>query len=326
MDNLLLEIKIRKAVKNAIYGLFGWVDLPDGIHEITEPSEINKFAHTVWNILQRSYKNIGGFMSYENEQSMANLISLLILCVNNKRVVACAIYRDDLGGQKLNGCGTIDGSEKNKALLRNVIIDDIQNIKKYHWVEVSYPLEKWFKEEGGNPIPSQLAHKLLHKAKSKITEMGDGVHYSREMGREKIVVTKAIYGFNSETTYNRVMKRLEEYTGFTDYNDFKDYANSLPKITEEIDYTDNNPNEEIALAMEYIIQIGNMWEDGILELTPNMGNCLCRCIEILEEYPDKDRQIIALIKNGKYYLSNMEVVRCYTSDNSNYLLYPLLSE
>lgn len=296
---------------------------PNGTYEITEQDDFEKYGNDIWDILQNSYKALGGFKSYNSVVEMVNRISMAILCFHNNKIVACAIYRDDLGGQKLNGCGTIDGSETSKQLLRNVIKDDIENIRKYHWVEVSYPLEKWFKEEGGNPIPSKMAYKLLHKSKSKIRETGDGVHYEREIGRDHIPATKAIYGFNSDATYNHVMNKLEEYTGFKEYEDFKKYVNSLPSINEEIEYLDNHPDKTIALAMEIVIQIGNLWDDGVYELTPHMQEYLKNAISVLQNYPEKNSQIVALIKNGTYYLNNMDVLKCHTEEDFNYILYPI---
>lgn len=319
----LLEGRISRAVSSAINTFFGRVELKDGIHEIDNPYDIQKYGKYIWEILQNSYKPLGGFKSYETMQDMVNLISLAILCVKNRRIVACAIYRDDLGGQKLNGCGTIDGSSQNKQMLRMVIQDDIKNIQKYHWVEVSQPLERWFKEEGGNPIPSKLAHKLLHKSQSKIQELGDGIHYNREIGLNHVVVTKAIYGFNSESTYNKVMNNLESLTGFSNYGDYKTYVNNLPEIKEDIDYSDNNPDPTIAKAMEVVIQVGNIWEDGIREITPNIKKYLENSLSILSQYKNKDNQINSLIKNGLYYLNNMDVLECNTGNNYDYLLYPI---
>ncbi len=322
-DELLIENIVGKTISDYFSKIFGRVNLQDGMYELTEVEQFTKYGQHIWKILQNAYKGIGGFKTYESMGDMINRISLAIICVHKKKIVACAIYRDDLGGQKLNGCGTIDGSNQNKALLRNIIKDDISNLQMYHWVEVSYPLEKWFKEENGNPIPSQMAHKLLHKAKSKIKEIGDGVHYQREMGRDRIIVTKAIYGFNSESTYIKVMKELEKYTGFKEYEDFKNYANSLPRITEDLDYEDNHPDKAISLAMEIIIQIGNVWDEGLRELSPKMKEYLKTAINTLQSYEDKNQQIIGLIRNGLYYYNNMEVLQYHTDENFNYLLYPI---
>ena len=324
MKIIITEGQIRNIIRNVLNKFSNEINLPDGNYEFVNDADIKKYSKCIWDILQRSYRNLGGFKSYETIDEMTNLISLAIICVRNKEIVACAIYRDDLGGQKLNGCGTIDGSEKNKEILRSIIKEDIENLKKYRWVEVSYPLEKWFKELGGNPIPSAIAHKLLHKGKDKIVDLNDGIHYQREMGKDKIVVTKAIYGFKSQNVYEMVMNNIEKYTGFETYNEFKSYANTLPKINEDFDYELNHSNKEVSVAMETIIQIGNLWEEGVRELTPNMHVYLENSIRFLTEYPEKNKQILALIKTGTYYYNNMDILKCYTSDDYDYIVKPAI--
>lgn len=239
-NNTLSEGIVGKITNDVVNRIFWKVDLQDGTYELTEIADFNKYAKHIWRILQRSYKKIGGFKTYDSIQDMTNLMSLAIICVRNKRIVACAIYRDDLGGQKLNGCGTIDGSNNSKQLLR---------------------------------------------------------------------------------TIKRVMQKLEEYTGFKTYDEFKDYANSLPKIDEEIDYRINHQDKDIAKAMETIILIGNAWEDGIRELTPNMQRFLKNALALLENYPEKNAQINGLLRVGKYYLNNMEVLSCHPFE---YILYPTI--
>lgn len=314
---------IGKAIRNSFRRFLNKTDLTDGIHEVTSGEDFGKYKNNIWRILQRSYKPLGGFKSYTSANEMAGRISMAILCVKKGRIVACAIYRDDLGGQKLNGCGTVDGSLQSKELLRGVIKDDIENLQKYHWVEVSPPLERWFKEEGGNPIPSKMAPNLLHKSKSKITEVGDGIHYTRQIGKDGDIATKAIYGFNSDSTYNKVMSKLEEYTGFKYYKDFKEYANSLPETTEDIEYSSNHPNKEVAMAMEVVIQIGNLWDDGYRELSRKMKTSLADAIKILKKSSTPSGQIKSLIRNGEYYYRNMEVLECHNANASDFILYPI---
>ena len=187
--------------------------------------------------------------------------------------------------------------------------------KQKTWVEISPPLERWLKEEGGTPIPSKLAPNLLHISKNKISETGDGVHYTREIGLDGNVATKVIYGFNSNSTYNKVISRLEKYTGFKNYDDFKTHINSLPELSEELDYLDNHPNKSIAIAMEVVIQIGNLWDDGCKELTPKMRKYLYRALQILQNCKTKNGQIKSLIRNGNYYYRNMDELKMYTVEN-----------
>lgn len=323
MNKIILnENYLHKVVSNILTKFIKKVPLSDGIYEFTDDNTISKYSNQIWKILQNSYKTIGGFKSYKNVNEMCNRISLAIIGVQDNMIVACAIYRDDLGGQKLNGCGTLNGSTEQKKILRAIIKDDIENLQKYHWVEVSYPLEKWFKELNGSPIPSSIAYKLLHKSKSKIKEIGDGVHYQRNVGSDDNFVTKAIYGFKDDTTYQRVMNNIEKYCGFENYDDFKEYANSLPKLDESFNYYDNHHDEEISKSMEVIIQIGNVWDEGWREITPNMKLYLITAITKLNNYQNKNKQIISLIKNGKYYLNNMSVLECHEA--FNYILSPAL--
>lgn len=323
---LINEDTINRIIRNVLKGFIRKTGLPDGVYELSSKDDFEQYKNDIWKILQRSYKPLGGFKSYSSPDDMVQRISLAILCVSNGRIVACAIYRDELGEQKLNGCGTLDGSDNSKQMLRNIIKDDIENLEKYHWVEVGPPLERWFKEEGGNPIPSKLAPSLLHKSKKKITETGDGVHYTREIGSDGGVVTKAIYGFNSISTYNKVMYRLEEYTGFENYDDFKTYINSLPEINEELDYLENHPNKSIAIAMEVVIQIDNLWEDGYREITPRMRKYLYQALQILQCCETKTGQINSLIKNGTYYYKNMDELKMHSLENEKYILFPLFNK
>lgn len=320
----LTETDLHKIVSNALYKVFGRVSLGNGIYNLESREDIIKYSPSIWEIMIKSYKKLGGFHSYANINDMANSISLATTCVQDHKIIAAAIYRDDIGGQKLNGCGTIDGSKKSKNLLKQFVKDDIENLQKWHWVEVSNPLEKWFKEMNGNPIPSDMAANLLHKSKSKIKPLKDGVHYQRQIANGNGMVTKAIYGFKDESTYNKVMKKLEEYTGFDDHEDFKKMVNSLPNITEGIDYMSNHPNPQIALAMEVIIQLNNLYEDGCYEISPNMYRYLEIAISVLESADEKNnKQIVSCIRSGKQFLNSFTVIRMHTYDEASYILSPI---
>lgn len=321
---VITERDIRQIIKNVIFKTAGYVALEDGIYEIEDRNQIKLYAGEVWNIMEFSYRDLGGFKSYRNKQELGELVSLLILCVSHHRIVAAATYRDDLGGQKLNGCGTIDGSQNHKEMLKQVIQADIDNLQLWHWVEVSYPLEKWFKEFNGNPIPSQMAPSLLHKAKSKLTFLDDKVHYKRQIGNDpNNIQTKAIYGFNSPQTYEKVMAKLEEFTDFKKYEDFKQYVNSLPKIKEGIDYKDNHTDERIALAIEVVIQFGNLYEEGIYDVSPRMYNWLKVAVQLLGESNVRDKSVMSYYIKGSKYLNIFTPVVLHDYNEAAYVLAPI---
>lgn len=323
---LITESTFRNIIRNVLNKVLmrRQVPLADGIYEFEDRNEIKKYSSIVWDIMQKSYSKLGGFKSYKSKEDMENLVSLMVICVLNKQVVASAIYRDDLGGQKLNGCGTIDGRLESKKMLKQVIQNDIQHFQKWHWVEVSYPLEEWFKEFNGSPIPTQLVASLLHKNKRKILPLNDGVHYKRQIGKDsENLVTKVIYGFKDKSTYDKVMDKLEEYTGFSSYEEFKNHINSLPKLKEEIESLSNHPNKEVSIAMEIIIQFGNLYEDGIYDISPRMYDYLKLALQTLQNEQEKNRQIESLIRVGTQYLKTFNVLQIHTYDEAEYLLAPL---
>lgn len=321
----LTEAQLRDIISRSFYKITGYVGLEDGIYDIEDRNEIIKYANIVWEIMNKSYASIGGFRSYQSKDDLANLVSLLTICVSNHKIVAVATYRDDLGGQKLNACGTIDGSKEHKDLLKQVIKSDIENLEKYHWVEVSQPIEEWFKELGGNPIPSAMASNLLHKSKNKIELLDDNVHYKRAIGNNpQEIVTKAIYGFKDLHTYDKVMQKLEEYTGFEHYDDFKKSVNHLPKINEDIDYLSNHPDAKISIAMEVIIQFANLYEDGIYEVSPNMYNYLKSSVEYLKCIDCKDKQVVSCLRTGNHFLKIFSIIEMHTYDEASYILSPLM--
>lgn len=296
-------------------------DKVNGIIDFTDNIDFEKYGDIIWKYLEKSYEKIGGFKSYNSKNEMVNRISLLRIFFEKNEILAFAIYRNGLGGQKLVGCGTNDGSQKSKECLRAIIKDDIDNIEKWHWVEVSYPLEKMFKELNGNPIPSELADTILLKS---VEEVGDGVHYKRKIKNGSELITKAIYGFKDNEIYKQVINNLEKITGFSKYEDFKDKVNKLPKINEDITYNHLHKNPEIATAMKIIIDLTYMWdEDEIKELTPKMYQYLVYALNILKNFNEKTPQIEGLIKDGTYIMENATILYMYNlNDEEKYLMSP----
>ena len=111
--------------------------------------------------------------------------------------------------------------------------------------------------------------------------MGDGIHYVKEIGADKIPATKAIYGFSSMSVYKTVVRKLEEYAVFTHYDGSEQPIDLHLELSEDLDYRDNHPNPQIALSMEVIIQIENNGEDMECEVFDFMG----RDCDILPRLP-----------------------------------------
>lgn len=292
-------IHLYKIISEAFCKIMRKVPLKDGLYEFVDSSDICKYSKYIWEILQESSKPLGGFKGYNSIGEMCSRVSLVVVAVAKNKIVACAVYRDDFDGRKLIGCGTLNGYDYQKELLRSIIKDDIDNLHKIHWMEVSCPLEKWLMESDGKPIPSGIAYKLLHEAKSKLIILEDGVHYQRKTEQNNMMVTKAIYAFEDKIVFQHVAECLEKYSGFKAY-------------------CDSSKDKENIAAREMIVLISNAWDDGFRELTPRMKTYLKNAISILGN--NEDNQVLSLIRNGEYLLQNMDVLEYH--DYCNCILIP----
>lgn len=91
------------------------------------PSDVdlkNKYKDQVWNLLQDSYKSIGGIKGsgFNSVDDMLNIPMWKMNIINGK-VVAVVMYKDK-GGRKLVAIGT-DGSDKAKSILDGVMKQEV---------------------------------------------------------------------------------------------------------------------------------------------------------------------------------------------------------
>ncbi len=151
----------------------------DKFIETTDKKFIENHATEIWNIMERSYSNIGGFLTYEKIDEMINRISLLRYGINrNNDIVAAAIYDNRKGGEKLVGCGTLNGAKEEKEIIYNIVLNDAERMSQWHWGEVSGAMERIFQKSGGSPIPSEIAQIVLETPNSNI-KIDDDSHYYR---------------------------------------------------------------------------------------------------------------------------------------------------
>jgi hypothetical protein len=143
-----------------------------------------RYADDVWEILQQSYRKIGGFQS---ASSVAELIAdsgIWKIVVRDGKISAVKIYKDRYGRKSI-AAGT-DGSAQGKRDLIMLISDDTKLNRS--WVEVSGPLEQLMVRVGARPIPAKYAAALTGKKIMSISD--DGLHYTRLIAgnpHEKII-------------------------------------------------------------------------------------------------------------------------------------------
>lgn len=280
----------------------------NGYYDTENEKDLEKYSKEIWNILQNSYKNIGGFLTYNTINDMLRNTSMASMYFCNDSMLSCAIYKNVLGGEKMVGCGTLNGKKDEKITLYNIIKNDINEFSNWHWAEVSGGVEKLFKKYNGNPIPNVLASTILKRPKMEIVLDSDGVHYKRIIGDAER--TKIIYGFNAKETYNKVIDEIYQLTGFESYESFKNAKNDLPTICESYDYLKNSKNPNKSFSMEVLIQLDYIYRDyNIREVPRELYKCFETSIKYLKDFVDLDFKIKLIVENATYLLSNMIILQ-----------------
>jgi hypothetical protein len=147
--------------------------------------EMLPYIDTIWDILQKSYAPIGGFLTASSKEDLINKTGLAKLVRKDGKIVAVKIYKDDKGRKSI-AAGT-DGSEEGKRWLIKMFQEDV-NLGRA-WGEFSGKAEHLMLKHGGVPMPNALAAQVL--GKPIISLHPDGFHYTREiMGEphEKILI------------------------------------------------------------------------------------------------------------------------------------------
>lgn len=163
-------------------------------------------ADDVWNILQASYKSMGGIhgSGFNSKEDMVKNIPFWKLVRRGGTVVTVAMYKDK-GGRKLVACGT-NGSEEGKAGLLDILNNDLKRERGY--VEMSDNLLKFLTRNiGYSLIKKNLksyaeAEKILSPDELSRPESDDPelvIHpelkdffYRREIGGK--IHTKVMFG------------------------------------------------------------------------------------------------------------------------------------
>ena len=86
------------------------------------------------------------------------------------------------------------------------------------------------------------------------------------------------------------------------YEEFERCVISLFEITEDIDYLGNHPDRRIATAMEVVIQISNIYEDGCHKISREMYGSWDTAVTILGQARTLDKKVNSFYEKGCAYL------------------------
>lgn len=160
--------------------------LTERVVNLFNPADKAKYAGPVWDILQASYKEAGGFHSASSPEELIQKSGLWKMIVRDGEVTAIGIYKDQDGRKSIaSGTnGTRQGS-KDYRMLKN---EDVKF--KRAWAEVSGKPEAMMVKSGLTPLSNKFAAVLTGK---EILELNpDGVHYTRLINGNPY--EKVIYG------------------------------------------------------------------------------------------------------------------------------------
>jgi hypothetical protein len=172
---------------------------------ITDSADKRKYGQLVWNMIQDSYKKIGGYKGATSIDELITSSNLWKLVRRDNKIIAVCVYKD-LKGRKLIAAGT-DGSDEGKKALNDLWIEDLKLNRT--WAEVSDVVEHIKLTHGFKPIPNKYAAEILNKEILNLNP--DGIHYTRLIGG--VPYEKAIVG---------------KIAGYENIEDFK-YTNTYTK-------------------------------------------------------------------------------------------------
>ncbi len=157
-----------------------------------------RYAAEVWDLLQASYANAGGFKSASSVAELIDDSGLWKLVTRDGKVTAVSIYKDKFGRKGI-ASGT-DGSTQGKKDYLMIKGEDIK--LKRSWSEVSGAPEKIMTRLGAKPIPNKYAQALT--GKHILNYNDDGFHYTRLIAghpHEKVIMG-FVRGFEETSSHN----------------------------------------------------------------------------------------------------------------------------
>lgn len=236
---------------------------------LTDNINMNKYIDVVWDMLQATYKDIGGFLTAKSKNELIKKSSLWKLVRKNNKIVAVAIYTSKHGGRKLIAVAA-DGTSIGKDALYSIIREDIKMMtQRQAWAEVSGKMEYLYNKFGGVVVPSKYIQDIL-RGKEISNQKSDG-HYSRYI--KGTPHEKIIFGWIDPDIKNKVDSRLNE-----SYIDI-DKMHSENKFINK-----NNINNK--LLMDLFDESDRIMSNTIDNLRPLRSKDLIRLKELRNVYID----------------------------------------
>ncbi len=274
---------------------------------------IAKHAHEMFGLIAQSYAKCGGNASIHKAEDIPQKASIAKVVLNGHgRIIALALYRDDLGGHKRFASATRKADPRHIEAAEAIVQSDIEPYDNWFWVEASGKIEEFFRKHNGNPIPNYLAYKFLRKPKRDVLKLHeDGVHYDRIMSsNDTTPTTKMMFGFKSAEAMRMVMQHVDNYEQFK-----IDIDEALHDLFEG-DTSATDSMKSLEAASIFIQELSEKHDDGFNEMLPSWREQLKAAVaRLLREKQQKKNHtkntvayVEANLKTAKYLVQHMPLL------------------
>lgn len=182
---------------------------------LDDKAKLKQFIDAISQMVDVAYASKGGYVGDSSSKSLLkNTDRAKLVFGNDRKLLAIALYRTDLGGYKRFCSAGIPHDNQSLDAVKTIVKDDIKPYSNWYWVEASDFIETLFKQFGGNPIPNYLAYEFLRLPELKLSLDADGVHYTRTVGTAKRKMKKMIFGFKDKATAEKACLSVANYEDF----------------------------------------------------------------------------------------------------------------
>lgn len=254
------------------------------VYVTNDKNFIMKHSNEILKLVKDSYEPLGGNKSLTRKEDFKNVSIAKFVFNDNHQIIALALYRDNLGGNKRFASASDKNDPKHLNAVQAIIKNDIEPYDNWYWIEASGPIEHYFKKHNGNPIPNYLVYKFLQKPKKDIELNDDGIHYRRFLNSSDLEPTeKMMFGFKNQDAMNFVLNKIDNYSQFK-----IDINNAIHDLFEdEIDATKDD--KSFMSALVFIQELDEKYEGGFNEMLPSWKDQLKYAIaRILKEQKKKN--------------------------------------
>lgn len=155
--------------------------LQERVVNLHNKQDITKYIDDIWDIMQLTYKPIGGFLTASSKEELISKVDFAKVIRKDNKIVAAALYKDKFGRKAI--AKGFDGTEVGKAAVKMIYKEDVEQKDRNSWGEFSGGAERQMLKNGGIPIPNTLVGEIL--GKPIIVKNPDGFHYTREINGEE---------------------------------------------------------------------------------------------------------------------------------------------